>query len=86
MIQEVVDAHKEDMPTGVTTRVMEECQKAYNELPALYKLTWTVVDSHARAFGGWCAAPVGAEVPRARRNTKSSPRYFGGSRECLCCK
>ena len=47
VIQEVVDAHKEDMPTGVTTRVMEECQKAYNELPALYKLTWTVVDSHA---------------------------------------
>ena len=47
VIQEVVDAHKEDMPTGVTTRVMEECQKAYNELPELYKLTWTVVDSHA---------------------------------------
>ena len=37
------------MPTGagVTTRVMEECQKAYNELPEMYKLTWTVVDSHA---------------------------------------
>ena len=47
VIQEVVDAHKEDMPTGVTTRVMEECQKAFNELPELYKLTWTVVDSHA---------------------------------------
>ena len=46
VIQEVVDAHKEDMPTGVTTRVMEECQKAYNESPELYKLTWTVVDSH----------------------------------------
>ena len=45
-IQEVVDVHKEIMPTGVTTRVMEECQKAYNELPELYKLTWTVVDSH----------------------------------------
>ena len=47
VIQEVVDAHKEDMPTGVTTRVMEECQMAYNESPELYKLTWTVVDSHA---------------------------------------
>ena len=35
------------MPTGVTTRVMEECQKAYNGLPELYTLTWTVVDSHA---------------------------------------
>ena len=47
VIQQVVDAHKEDMPTGVTTRVMEECQKAYNELPALYKLTWTMVNAHA---------------------------------------
>ena len=47
VIQEVVDAHKEDMPTGVTARVMEECQKAYNELPELYKLTWTAVDSQA---------------------------------------
>ena len=26
---------------------MEECQKAYNGLPELYTLTWTVVDSHA---------------------------------------
>ena len=34
------------MPTGVTARVMEECQKAYNEMPELYKLTWTAVDSH----------------------------------------
>ena len=47
VIQDVVDAHKEDMPTGVTACVIEECQKAYNELPELYKLTWTVVDSHA---------------------------------------
>ena len=47
VIQEVVDAHKEDMPTGVTARVMEECQKAYNEMPELYKLTWTAVDSQA---------------------------------------
>ena len=46
VIQGVVDAHKEDMPTGVTARVMEECQKAYNEMPELYKLTWTAVDSH----------------------------------------
>ena len=52
VIQEVVDAHKEDMPTGVTTRVMEECQKAYNEMPELYKLTWTAVDSHVYHEGG----------------------------------
>lgn len=47
VIQEVVDEHKDEMPTGVVTRVMAECQKAYEAAPKLYKLTWTVVDSHA---------------------------------------
>ena len=47
VIQEVVDDHKDEMPTGVVTRVMAECQKAYEAAPKLYKLTWTVVDSHA---------------------------------------
>ena len=46
-IQELVDQHKETMPTGVVTGVMEECQKAYNSQPKLYKLTWTMVDSSA---------------------------------------
>ena len=44
-IQEVVDEHKEAMPTGVVTRVMAECQKAYDLLPKLYQLTWTTVSS-----------------------------------------
>lgn len=46
-IQELVDEHQESMPTGVVTAVMEECQKAYQTVPMLYKLTWTTVDSHA---------------------------------------
>lgn len=47
-IQEVVDEHKESMPTGVVTHVMDECQKAYEATETeLYKLTWTTVDSHA---------------------------------------
>ena len=48
VIQEIVDAHKEEMPTGVVTDVMAECQKAYNDYdaPKLYKLTWTTVNSH----------------------------------------
>ena len=45
-IQDVMEDHKEEMPTGVVTRVMAECQKAY-EATKLYKLTWTMVDSHA---------------------------------------
>ena len=39
-IQELVDAHKETMPTGVVTDVMEQCQKAYDALPKLWKLTY----------------------------------------------
>ena len=34
VIQEVVDEHKDEMPTGVVTRVMAECQKAYGAAPA----------------------------------------------------
>ena len=45
-IQELVDEHKESMPIGAVTAVMEECQKAYQTVPKLYKLTWTTVDSH----------------------------------------
>ena len=39
-IQELVDAHKEAMPTGVVTDVMEQCQKAYEALPKLWKVTY----------------------------------------------
>ena len=46
-IQEIVDEHKGEMPTGVVTVVMEACQKAYDSQPKLYKLTWTMVESHA---------------------------------------
>ena len=39
-IQELVDAHKEAMPTGVVTDVMKECQKAFKALPKLWKVTF----------------------------------------------
>jgi len=41
-IQAHVDEHKERMPTGVVTKVMEHCQKAFNENSALAKVcvTW----------------------------------------------
>ena len=47
-IQEIVDEHKEKMPTGVVTDVLDQCQKAYNAMSNLYKLTWTVVKTHAQ--------------------------------------
>jgi hypothetical protein len=42
-IQELVDEHKEAMPTGVVTDVMEHCQKAYEVLPKLWKVTFICV-------------------------------------------
>jgi len=39
-IQELIDAHKEAVPTGVVTDVMEHCQKAYEALPKLWKVTY----------------------------------------------
>ena len=44
-IQDIIDEHKTEMPTGVVSRVMAECQNAYET--QLYKIMWTVVDSHA---------------------------------------
>ena len=53
-IQELVDQNKDQMPTGVATSIMAECQKAYKEEPKLYKLTWIKVDSHAHVEPGEC--------------------------------
>ena len=46
-IQEIIDEHKEQMPTGVVIDILGQCQKAYNAMSNLYKLNWTVVYSHA---------------------------------------
>eukprot|EP00966_Prymnesium_polylepis_P188881 4376314-Prymnesium_polylepis.2 len=35
------------MPTGVATALMQKCQDAYGTPPKLYKVTWTMVASHA---------------------------------------
>ena len=50
-IQELVDEHREEMPTGVAVRLMNECQAAHDAAPKLYLLTWTVVSSKACVGG-----------------------------------
>ena len=47
-IQEMVDDNKEEMPTGVVTGVMEECQKAYNAMPNLWKIYYVEIDAVAK--------------------------------------
>ena len=34
-IQELVDQHKQEMPTGVATALMQKCQDAYDAQPKL---------------------------------------------------
>ena len=49
-IQQIVDANKGKILSGVVVDLMKECQKAHNaQPPELYRLTWTRVDSHAHA-------------------------------------
>ena len=47
-IQEIVDEHKEQLPTGVVTGVMEQCQKAYNAMPNLWKIHYVEIDAAAK--------------------------------------
>ena len=47
-IQEIVDEHKEQLPTGVVTDVMEQCQKAYNAMPNLWKIHYVEIDAVAK--------------------------------------
>ena len=47
-IQEIIDDHKEEMPVGVVTDVMEQCQEAYNALPNLWKVKYVEIDAVAK--------------------------------------
>ena len=46
-IQELIDEHKQSMPTGVVTDIMKECQEAFEALPKLWKVTFihVILDS-----------------------------------------
>ena len=51
-IQELVDEHKEQIPTGVVADVMAECQKAYEAQPKLYHLHWRLM-TWKKPFETW---------------------------------
>eukprot|EP00966_Prymnesium_polylepis_P011204 257965-Prymnesium_polylepis.1 len=42
-IQELVDEHKQEMPTGVATALMQKCQEAYTTMSKLYKVSCAIV-------------------------------------------
>jgi|SaaInlV_125m_DNA_1040241.scaffolds.fasta_scaffold27294_1 hypothetical protein len=47
-IQEIMDEHKEEMPTEVVRVVMEKCQKVYDIMPNLWKIYYVEIDAVAK--------------------------------------
>ena len=47
-IQEAMEDNKESMPTGVVVTVMDECKKAYEALPKLWKISYVQVDAEGK--------------------------------------
>ena len=84
VIQEIIDAHKEQMPTGVVTTVMEEYQKAYVDAQAkLHKLTCTVVDSHAHIESGSSMSRTRRTSCAASFRTRHRHSLLRGLMSCL---
>ena len=46
-VQEMIDEHKDQMPTALAKKLLDACKEEANARKHLYKLTWTMVDSHA---------------------------------------
>jgi hypothetical protein len=46
-IQEVIDISREGILSGQVKLAQDSCQALYKIHKSLYKLTWTIVDSHA---------------------------------------
>tara|TARA_B100001741_G_C16406115_1_gene529310 strand:- start:439 stop:819 length:381 start_codon:yes stop_codon:yes gene_type:complete len=46
-IQECIDTHKEDLPTGFVTEAMKLCQKANNNIPTeLYRICYKFITAN----------------------------------------
>ena len=45
-VQEMIDEHKDEMPTALAKKLLDAC-KAERDAQPLYQLTWTMVNSHA---------------------------------------
>eukprot|EP00966_Prymnesium_polylepis_P210302 4870084-Prymnesium_polylepis.1 len=56
-IQEIIDVNKETMPTEIVNVLQKESHALYNGLKKLYKLTWTIVDSHVHVVQNEDDAP-----------------------------
>ena len=46
-VQELIDENKDKMPTALAKQLLDACKEEADSTKKLYKLTWTMVDSHA---------------------------------------
>ena len=46
-VQELIDQNKEQMPVALAKLLLDACKEEADNTKQLYKLTWTMVDSHA---------------------------------------
>ena len=46
-IQEMIDEHMMEIPAALAKKLLEACKAKAEAEPKLYKLTWTMVSSHA---------------------------------------
>ena len=49
-IQEYIDQHKAEIPTGVVEKLLEKCQEAYESEPKLYKVTVTEINADVKVY------------------------------------
>ena len=46
--EEIVDENREQLPTGVVTSVMSECQSLYEALPKLWRISYVEMIAAAK--------------------------------------
>jgi hypothetical protein len=46
-VQEMIDEHKDQMPTALAKKLLDACMEEANASKRLHKLTWTMINSHA---------------------------------------
>ena len=46
-VQKLIDENKDKMPTALAKQLLDACKEEADSTKKLYKLTWTMVDSHA---------------------------------------
>ena len=87
-VQEMIDEHKDQIPTALAKKLLDACMEEAKSTKRLYKLTWTMVDSHAHIVETDYDEPDFAQVKLSHKtqtliveavdNLPDGPNGFGG--------